>query len=434
MSNKRVVHTRAKLTGQKRKFKIPFNLCPFSFALPPLPFRLCPLAFNLTGYLQTIRTKIEECAGSTELGKCLLEEVLKLFQVRDAQLTLYYDLPIGLEVTHIRQTDSKVVTDVKRVREDEFSREVDDNRFLSPQDAHVSEMMTHRGRLVGMLLLGSKEADSFPGKINQELMREFITVVSAAIDQLMMRRRVSETNQKLFENEKLISIGQLASGIAHEIRNPLSSLQINLQGLSKVETLTKRDKQRIKICLEEIRRLDEIVGEVVSFAKRTRLEVAPTNAARLIEKSLELAQAEAEKLQIQIHKEIDPHLPQILADESRLIRVLLNLILNAIQAMEVGGRLELRAEPYLNGIEIQVTDNGHGIPKELQREIFNPFFTTKAEGTGLGLANAQKSIQEHGGEIEVISESGKGTTFSIHLPAEPPPPLEDSSPLHLFPR
>ena len=191
--------------------------------------------------LQNIRSKVEECTSGTDLGKCLLEEVHKLFNVHDAQLTLYYDLPIGLEVTHIRRTGEVMILEVKRVREDEFEGEVEDPRFLSPQDAHVSEIMTHRDRLVGLLLLGSKDADSSNLKINRELLSEFITIISTALDQLMMMRRVSETNQKLFENEKLISIGQLASGIAHEIRNPLSSLQINLQGLSKVDALSIRD-------------------------------------------------------------------------------------------------------------------------------------------------------------------------------------------------
>lgn len=383
--------------------------------------------------IQDILKNIEEYENSRELADYLLLELQDLLKTDDVQFSLYYDLAFGMEVTHIRRKAGKTLQKRVRVQEDEVWSGHDDPEFLSPEDATSTLPLTHRDRLVGLLLCGKRMVTEQNSISRDEILEELAPVISASLDQLMMLRKVSETNQKLFENEKLISIGQLASGIAHEIRNPLSSLKINLQGLAKVGALEGRDKKRVALCLDEIERLDSIVSEMVSFARRTRLELSLAKIPDVVSRTLAMAESELNAAGIEVHTEFSTRLPEINLDETRIRQTLLNLVLNAVHAMEDSGKLTIRAEEYGDGIELRIEDTGRGIPEELLRDIFNPFFTTRASGTGLGLPNALKAVQEHGGELEVTSEEGKGTTFWMRLPKNPPAMPDDPSALRIVP-
>ncbi|MBD3167708.1 hypothetical protein GF324_13995 [bacterium] len=382
---------------------------------------------------QHIRQSAMEQTETVPLAKSLLRELAIHLSVDDSQLSLYYDLPFGLEVTHIRFKQDDFLVHVDRVREDD-TESVEDTtlELLTPVTAAHNEMLTCRERMVGLFLVGTTEhLDT-----NDEwftLIHEVSVLLAEMLDNAMMFRRNIEISRRLFESEKLASIGQLASGLAHELRNPLSSLKMNLQGLARSAELDKRNERRVRISMEEIERLDSIIGELMHFARRTKFEVAPTHPAELLERSLELAQAPIQEHGIQVQSILPLYLPTIEVDRDRIVRTLLNLILNAVQAMEPGGILKLEAEALGEWVEIRVADTGKGIPPDLQRDIFNPFFTTKADGNGLGLANALKYVQEHGGEMEVSSEVGKGTTFSLRLPPCPPKQAEDPSALRVLP-
>ncbi|MBZ0264904.1 hypothetical protein K8I28_09570 [bacterium] len=369
--------------------------------------------------LNEIRQRIEEEIDPFQVAKIIVTEAHNLFQVDDAQLTLYYDLSIGMEVSHVRLHGDDFKMSVERVREDEEWGKQDDTEFLSPGEAKYSEMLAQRDRLVGQFMLGSRVDGEEFGQSFFNLMQEFIPLVTNAIEQVMLIRKVSEANQKLFEAEKLVTIGQLASGIAHEIRNPLSSLKINLQGLYKAD-LDERNRRRVKICLDEIHRLDNTVSEVTQYAKRTRLDLCSSSIAELVEHSLNLTTGEVVAHHIEVSTNIPAELPTIMVDQNKIIRALMNLIVNAAQAMGESGKLSINADSVGDGVVIKLEDSGPGIPEENLRDVFNPFFTTKAEGTGLGLANALKAVQEHGGELEVTSEPGKGAVFTMRLPSQPP--------------
>jgi len=377
--------------------------------------------------------KISQESDIKKMCELILAEVEERFNVSDAQLTIYYDQPIALEVTHVRLKDNRVTVLVERVREDIAELDQADGEALTPITALETELLTHRDRLVGMLLIGPRRDGKTFNDYDRNILNDMVPVISSGIDQLMMIRSVSETNQRLFESEKLVSIGQLASGIAHEIRNPLTSMKMNLQGLKRSSELNEKNQRRMTICLDEIDRLDGIVSEVMHFARRTKLTVMPTDAKRLINASLDLAKSELKDKEIEINVRIEEGIPEIKVDENRILRVLINLFINASQAMEKGGIITVTAEPYGAGVEIQVADNGPGIPEEMRRESFNPFFTTKAGGTGLGLANALKFVQEHGGELDCSSEVGMGTTFSMRLPPVPPTEVNDPSSLRVMP-
>jgi len=298
--------------------------------------------------------------------------------------------------------------------------------------AHT-EVLTHRDRLVGLLLLGSTNRNKGYTAADLDLLGELAPIISTGADQVMMIRHISETNQRMFESDKLISIGQLASGIAHEIRNPLTSMRMNLQGLKRRGKLEEKDRKRVQICLDEILRLDDIISEIMQFARRTKLEIAPVQAKKIVSAALEMTRQEIDSRGIEVVTQMQPSLPVIRGDANRLIHVLINLLINAAQAMGHGGMITVSVETYGTGIEFTVADQGPGIASELRRDIFNPFFTTKANGTGLGLANALKFVQEHGGELDFTTEMGIGTAFSVRLPPQPPSHLDDPSALRVVP-
>lgn len=380
-----------------------------------------------------IRDLLLESNTLEDFSNIVHDALRTLMNVDDTQLSLFYDQPFALEVTHLRRTpEGGNIVIVERVRQDEAGVPENQESLLSPLTALATAVLTHRDRMVGMLLLGG-DHERVLNSVDHEIMEELTRTIAFAGDQLMMLRNLSETKQRLFENEKLIGIGQLASGIAHEIRNPLTSIKLNLQGLKKTEALSERNERRIQISLDEIDRLDSIISELMSFARRTKLNVRETSADILIGASLDLVQSVLQQKNIEVKREIPANLPTVRVDENKIIRILINLLKNSAEAMEEAGSLVVRAVRYGAGLEIQIADKGPGIPRDIQREIFNPFFTTKAEGTGLGLANALKFAQEHGGELDFHSEEGNGATFSLRLPPAPPAHLEDPAALKVLP-
>jgi two-component system sensor histidine kinase HydH len=220
------------------------------------------------------------------------------------------------------------------------------------------------------------------------------------------------------QNKRLAAIGRLAAGVAHEIRNPLSSLKGYATFFKEV---FDRDSENFTIAdtmTKEVDRLNRVVGELVQLAKPIAVSGNPVDLEALVSECLQLIAYEPNAGHIEIKTEIEPGLPQIHADEDRLKQVLLNLCLNALQSMENSGVLTLKMyndDPDEN-IVIEVSDTGCGINQEDLSDIFEPYFTTKLSGTGLGLAIVHNIIKAHKGRIETVSHPGSGTVFKIFLP------------------
>jgi two-component system sensor histidine kinase HydH len=220
------------------------------------------------------------------------------------------------------------------------------------------------------------------------------------------------------QNKRLAAIGRLAAGVAHEIRNPLSSLKGYATFFKEV---FDRDSENFTIAdtmTKEVDRLNRVVGELVELAKPIAISGNPVDLEALVSECLQLIAYEPNAEHIEIKTEIDPGLPQIHADEDRLKQVLLNLCLNALQAMENSGILTLKMyndDPDEN-IVIEVSDTGCGINQEDLSDIFEPYFTKKLSGTGLGLAIVHNIVKAHKGRIETVSHPGSGTVFKIFLP------------------
>lgn len=231
---------------------------------------------------------------------------------------------------------------------------------------------------------------------------------------------VRKLQEEIRRKEKLAALGGLAAGVAHEIRNPLSSIKGMASFFGGKFAEGSDDRQAAGVMIQEVDRLDRVISELIDFARPSELKLKPTNVNEMLTHSARLVQQDAGTKNIEIHCSGSDNLPQVQLDPDRFSQCLLNLYLNAIQSMDAGGILSINSSPgdYEN-IKITIADTGKGISPSDLRKIFDPYFTTKSTGTGLGLAIVHKIVEAHQGNIKVTSTPGKGTLFTIFLPIQP---------------
>jgi len=228
----------------------------------------------------------------------------------------------------------------------------------------------------------------------------------------------ADLQQQLRRSEHLSALGNLAAGVAHEIRNPLGSIKgfaIFLQGKMERES----DVDAAKMLIQEVDRLNRVVSGLLEFARPDTICLAPAAIAPLVEQALNLCAADTVDKDIAVRCFFAPDLPLIAADADKLAQALLNLFLNAIQAMDRGGALDISSclDQATGRVVLRIADNGKGIAPEALPAIFDPYVTSRASGTGLGLAIVHRIVEQHNGVIRVESEVGKGSVFFLYLPA-----------------
>jgi PAS domain S-box-containing protein len=231
-------------------------------------------------------------------------------------------------------------------------------------------------------------------------------------------RRV-RLERRIRESERMAYIGQVTTSLSHEIRNPLSSVLMNLQILKKHPQLKGNDQKRIDICVREVKRLENILKELLDFAKPIQLKCQRFSLVDLLQSSIELLAMRFAEKQISITEDVEAHLPEIRADKDKLGQALINLLLNALEASPQGGCIKVGCRQFSQaegGILVEVSDQGCGIPDGCTQHIFEPFFTTKSKGTGLGLNNVKRIINAHKGKIEFKNLDPCGAAFRILLP------------------
>ncbi|KEM68657.1 sensor protein zraS [Escherichia coli 7-233-03_S3_C1] len=246
------------------------------------------------------------------------------------------------------------------------------------------------------------------------------TVLLASVLSFFWYRRYLRSRQLLQDEmkrkEKLVALGHLAAGVAHEIRNPLSSIKGLAKYFAERAPAGGEAHQLAQVMAKEADRLNRVVSELLELVKPTHLALQAVDLNTLINHSLQLVSQDANSREIQLRFTANDTLPEIQADPDRLTQVLLNLYLNAIQAIGQHGVISVTASESGAGVKISVTDSGKGIAADQLDAIFTPYFTTKAEGTGLGLAVVHNIVEQHGGTIQVASQEGKGSTFTLWLP------------------
>ena len=245
----------------------------------------------------------------------------------------------------------------------------------------------------------------------------------AMIGSLGIIRDISEyrlLSRQLLQAERLATIGRLSTQIGHEIMNPLSSIKMNIAILSKRSDLSRNDQRRLEIANFEIDHMEEILQGIFDYSKDFQLTLSRHSLHKVLDHALLAVQDRLRKKQIQVRKDYAQQLPAVSLDVVRMKQVFVNICLNAVQAMDLKGKLTLRTSRELVGgtphLLTRISDNGSGIPPEVLDTVFDPFFTTRSDGTGLGLAIVKKIVEQHEGRVEVESVHGRHTRFKVFLP------------------
>jgi len=249
-----------------------------------------------------------------------------------------------------------------------------------------------------------------------DLAREFDAMAGA----------IEEREHKLIRSERLATVGRMAAQITHEVRNPLASIGLYAELLGdEINPGNDEGKRLVTSIISEVDRLTEITETYLRFARLPKPKLEREDLGAIVTGVLEFSRAELSQAGIALDLDVAPGLPEVAADEAQLRQALLNLVRNAKEAMRASGRLRVRVEaadgPEAGGaaptVRVTVQDSGAGIPRENLEKIFDPFFSTKERGTGLGLALVQQIVVEHGGRVDVASGADEGTTFSLTFPA-----------------
>ncbi len=236
-------------------------------------------------------------------------------------------------------------------------------------------------------------------------------------------RKMREMENRIQLAERLSSLGHLAAGVAHEVRNPLNAIGMGIQRLKREflpgeERLKEEYLQFTELIFKEIQRINEIIEQFLTLSRPFQLNLKVSSPQRLLENLVSLFSEEASSHGIQFQVDLPAELPSVKIDEERLTQALINIMKNGIEAMEKGGVLRIEAHPYKDRIELILSDTGSGIPMDQMEKIFNYYYTTKEKGVGLGLPIAHRIVEAHGGQLKLESQVGKGTKITISLPVE----------------
>ncbi len=232
-------------------------------------------------------------------------------------------------------------------------------------------------------------------------------------------KKTAEIEKQMMETEKLAALGQLSAGVAHEINNPLGGVKLCFNNLMTTAMDEDKRKQHVSVINTGFDRIQNIVKGLLDFSKNASLSVAPASLNRIVEDVLNLAEYTVSRKGIRLVKDLTPDMPQLPVDTNKLEQVFLNLIMNAVQAMETGGVLTVRTRCEGSACTLSVSDTGKGIAADVVPRIYDPFYSTKGvgEGTGLGLTVSKAIVEQHGGLIS-FETSEEGTTFTVTLPGK----------------
>lgn len=284
--------------------------------------------------------------------------------------------------------------------------------------------MVHLNRLTGILLLGADRKGWSPTRAEIEMLDLLASQAGLAFENAALYRAQRERLDRLHRAERLAAVGQLAAGLAHEIRNPLTAIRSTMQYLLKGIDPGEPRHELIEELLSEVDRINSTVSGLLTLSRSGELRLAEIDLLAPLSTSVHLVQARADEQKVVLETQFSREPLRILGDAGQLKQVFLNLILNALQAMSEGGRITITAGPWGSPsgggaaawAQVRIADTGPGIPEDELRRVFDPFFTTKKEGTGLGLSICHGIIEQHQGEIRLESEIGRGTTALVRLP------------------
>ena len=298
-----------------------------------------------------------------------------------------------------------------------------EQQTLSSLEIMLCYPLISMNRLIGIIFIGEKEVEKEFTKRELSLISSFTPQTAIALENALLYKEQRERFKKMSRADKLATIGELAAGAAHEIRNPLTAIKSSLQYLGEKREQSQNcddvEGKLLSSALQETERIGRILTALLSFARPLDIQKESFDLLKIINESLELISFQARKQNVNVLREFHNLKIHLKCDKAQLKQLFLNLFLNSFQAMEEGGtlRVEVNKDADSRGVVV-ISDTGKGIPEEEQDKIFDPFFTTKKGGTGLGLSICYGIIKSHNGDIVIKSQWNKGTTAIVKLPIE----------------
>jgi two-component system, LuxR family, sensor kinase FixL len=280
-------------------------------------------------------------------------------------------------------------------------------KFLEKKDSDIV------GKTLSLMGLRNG-GESFPIELSLSFMEAEDKIIFTAI--IRDTTEQQKMKSKMLQSERLAAVGQAVAHVAHEIKNPLMIIGgFSSQIRTKIDD--EKDRRKLDMVLEEVMRLERLVAELGDFTKAYKLVKRPANLNSVIKDVLQIMSGVCAPEKYSFEKQLSDQVEEIECDPDKLKQVFINIISNGLEAMQNGGTISISTEQMPKGVEIRIADEGVGIPPDELQNIFEPFYTTREHGSGLGLSISYKLIEAHSGEIWAVSEPGHGTTFVIQLPS-----------------
>jgi PAS domain S-box-containing protein len=373
-----------------------------------------PIGFQLISNDITERRQVEEellrlsNAVKMSTDSIVISDLeAKIIEINEATLKMY-----GADDKKdlIGENSLELIAPEEREKALEAMREVLQKGYVKEREYHII----------------TKDGSKVFVEMNVALMKDvtgkpigFVAISRDITERKRMEEALKAAQEQLIRSEKLAAIGQLAGGVGHELRNPLSAIKnavYYIKGKVADSELGQKEPRVLEflgIIKDEVNSSNKIINDLLEFSRVRKPTVSPAKIEKIIEDALSRTPIPQS---IKLTRKLDASLPEINVDPDQIKQVVVNIITNAVQAMPEGGRLLIGAREKDKFLEVEVTDTGCGIPQEAVDKIFDPLFTTKAKGIGLGLAVCKSIIDRHEGNIAVKSKVGEGTTFNIKLP------------------
>jgi len=372
------------------------------------------LSFNeMAGYLKEYLHKIEESEKRYRTLFESAEEAIFILEVEGEKAGRIVAANKAAAEMHGYTVDELLTLNIKDLDTPDAAQRVPDNIKRILNGERIKAEITHL----------KKDGAVFPVEISAGLLELSGHKYILAFDRDITERKQAE--EQLLRTEQMVVCGEVTTGLAHEIKNPLAGIKASIELFSAVSTLSEEEKNILQKVIGEIKRIESLLKGILNFAKPPKPDFIAVDVNNILDTALTFSLKPASSQQspnttIQIVKDLDGHLPEIIADPMQLSQIFLNLFLNAAEAMKDGGILTVKTSynKTENSILISISDTGKGIERELADQIFFPFFTTKPKGTGLGLAITKRLIEQHKGLLTFENNPAGGATFMISLPVK----------------
>lgn len=392
---------------------------------------------TLYNILRDISTSVHSGAHVKDVLDTIVKKSAEMLNARGALIhilnpetrQLEFGAAYGLSDQYVSKgpiPSEEVITDLCQQNRIILIRDIlNDPRVQHPQEAWaegirmmIDAPITYKDDVLGILRIYFDE----PREFSEEELHYIILIAErgASIIQKaqLIEMQESRYDQLALQTEKLSALGRMAAGIAHEINNPLAGILLFSSNLLKKAPKEGPFREGLEIIIQETLRCKTIIQDLLEFSRASEPKAFLTNVNKVIVKALHLLENEFRLNHIRVEMDLTKQLPDVLIDENQIEQILVNLLLNAIQAIESQGTVTVRSyvPPDRKNVAIDVIDTGCGIPPENMSKIFEPFFSTKPKGTGLGLAVTYGIVQKHGGRVYALNQPQQGSRFIVELP------------------